>query len=446
MLDFLLVFILILANGIFAMAEIAIVSAKKSRLEPMARTGSRAAQTALNLIESPSNFLSTIQIGITLIGILAGALSGATLAEHVAPILAQVEWLAPYSRPLSLGLMVALVTYLSLIIGELVPKRLALNSPEQISMQVARPMYLLSVIGTPVVYLLTVSTDAVLRLLGMKTLEEPPVTEEELKSLLAQGASAGVFEQEEHQLVRRALDLDDRPITSVMTPRRDMIGLNINDSMLEVQNKVITSGFSRLPVFDGDYDRVIGIVRIPELMARYVEGQDVNLREYLYPPAFIPATASAAQALGLFRQTKIHTIMVIDEYGGVAGLITPTDILEFIVGQLPSIEDAADLYTEEIVQREDGSWLVDGLSSLHDLAATLPGGEKFLVADSRIQTINGFVMEQLSRIPSTGEVFTWSNFRFEIIDMDGKRIDKVLISSLEDEGISSPPQNNEPVS
>ncbi|MBX2997341.1 MAG: HlyC/CorC family transporter [Caldilineaceae bacterium] len=374
-----------------------------------------------------------------------GALSGATLAEHVAPILAQVEWLAPYSRPLSLGLMVALVTYLSLIIGELVPKRLALNSPEQISMQVARPMYLLSVIGLPVVSLLTISTDWVLRLLGMKPLEEPPVTEEELKSLLAQGASAGVFEQEEHQLVRRALDLDDRPITSVMTPRRDMVGLNINDSMAEIQLKVIASGFSRLPVFDGDYDRVIGIVRIPELMARYVEGQDVNLRDHLYPPAFIPATASAAQALGLFRQTKIHTIMVIDEYGGVAGLITPTDILEFIVGQLPSIEDAADLYAEEIVQREDGSWLVDGLFPLHDLATTLLGGEQFLAVDSRIQTINGFVMEQLSRIPTTGEVFIWSNFRFEIVDMDGNRIDKILIASVQDEEANLSVQKDEKI-
>jgi putative hemolysin len=432
MLDFLFVFTLIVANGVFAMAEIAIVSAKKSRLEPAARNGSKAAQTALALIESPSNFLSTVQVGITLIGVLAGALSGATLAAHVAPILAQVSWLAPYAEPLSLGLMVALVTYLSLIIGELVPKRLALNSPEQISMQVAIPMRLLSMIGAPIVYLLTLSTEAVLRLLGMKTLDEPPVTEEELKLLLAQGASAGVFEQEEHQLVRRALDLDDRPITSVMTPRRDMVGLNVNDSMAEIQSKVIASGFSRLPVFDGDYDRVIGIVRIPELMARYVEGQDVNLRDHLYPPAFIPATASAAQALGLFRQTKIHTIMVIDEYGGVAGLITPTDILEFIVGQLPSIEDEAEL-SLEIVQREDGSWLVDGLSSLHDLAAILPGGEQFLETDSRIQTINGFVMEQLSRIPATGEVFTWSNFRFEIVDMDGNRIDKVLIYSLADE-------------
>lgn len=444
MLDFLLVFLLIVANGIFAMAEIAIVSAKKSRLEPMARSGSKAAQTALALIESPSNFLSTIQVGITLIGVLAGALSGATLAAYVTPILARVEWLAPYSEPLSLGLMVALVTYLSLIIGELVPKRLALNSPERISMQVARPMQLLATLGAPVVYLLTLSTDAVLRLLGMKTLDEPPVTEEELKSLLVQGASAGVFEQEELQLVRRALDLDDRPITAVMTPRRDMVGLNINDSMAEIQEKAVTSGYSRLPVFDGNYDQVIGIVRIPELMARYIEGEDVDLKEYLYPPAFIPATASAAQALGIFRQTKIHTAMVIDEYGGIAGLITPTDILEFIVGQLPSIEDEADLYVE-IVQREDGSWLVDGLSSLHDLAATLPGGERFLATDSRIQTINGFVMEQLARIPATGDVFTWSTFRFEIVDMDGNRIDKVLIASLKDEPADPPDEHGDAV-
>jgi putative hemolysin len=440
MIDFLLVFILILANGVFAMAEIAIVSAKKSRLEPLARSGSKAAQTAIKLIDSPSNFLSTIQIGITLIGILAGALSGAALAERVAPLLAQVEWLAPYSRPISLGLMVALVTYLSLIIGELVPKRLALNSPERISMQVARPMQMLSVLGTPVVYLLTRSTEGVLRLLGMKALEEPPVTEEELKSLLAQGALAGVFEHEEHQLVRRALDLDDRPITSLMTPRRDMVGLDINDSIVEVQAKVIASGFSRLPVFDGDYDRVIGIVRTPELLARYAGGQDVELKEHMYPPVFIPATASAEQVLNLFRKTKIHTVMVIDEYGGISGLVTPTDILEFIVGQLPSIEEEIDSFME-IVQRKDGSWLVDGLTSIHDLAAVLPGGEQLLAVGSRIQTVNGFVMEQLSRIPATGEVFTWSSFRFEVVDMDGNRVDKVLISQLAEEGSDSIGEN-----
>jgi putative hemolysin len=443
MVDFLLVFILIIANGIFAMAEIATVSARKSRLEPLARSGSKSAQAVLKLLEAPSSFLSTIQIGSTLIGILIGALSGAALAERVAPLLAQVAWLEPYSRPISLVLMVALVTYLSLVIGELVPKRMALNSPERVAMRVARPVRFLSLLIAPVVYLLTISTDTVLRLLGMKTLQEPPVTEEELKALLVQGTVAGVFEQEEQQLVRRALDLDDRPITYLMTPRRDMVGLDINDALAEIQERVIDSGFSRLPVFDGEYDRVLGTVRTPELMALYAEGQPVDLKKHIYPPVFIPATASAAQVLDLFRKTKMHTVMVVDEYGSVTGLITPTDVLEFIVGQLPSIEDASDI-SVGIVQREDGSWLVDGLSSIDDLAAVLPDGDRLLSVSSRVQTVNGFVMEQLLRIPTTGELFTWSDLRFEIVDMDGNRVDKVLITQMLDAKADEAGTNNEP--
>jgi putative hemolysin len=370
MTDFLLILLLILANSIFAMSEIAIVSAKESRLEPLARAGNRAARATLKLINSPTRFLATIQIGSTLIGILAGALSGAALVDRVDPIVAQVGWLEPYSRPISFAVTVGLITYLTLVIGELVPKRMALNNPERIAMQMARPIQFLSLLGLPLIRVLTLSTEGILRLLRVTTIKGPPVTEEELKLLLAQGAKAGVFEQAEHQLVRRALDLDDRRITSVMTPRRDIIGLDINDSIEEIQAKVIDSGFARLPVFDGDADHVVGIVRTPQLLVQYARGHQVALTEYLYKAVFIPGTASPAQVLELFRQTQMHTVLVVDEYGGVMGLVTPTDILEFIVGQLPSIE--SEELPADIVQREDGSWLVDGLISIEDLLQRYP--------------------------------------------------------------------------
>jgi putative hemolysin len=441
MIDFILIFLLILANSIFAMSEIAIVSAKESRLEPLARSGNRAARATLKLINSPTRFLATIQIGSTLIGILAGALSGAALVDRVDPIVAQVGWLEPYSRPISFAVTVGLITYLTLVIGELVPKRMALNNPERIAMQMARPIQFLSLLGLPLIRVLTLSTEGILRLLRVTTIKGPPVTEEELKLLLAQGTKAGVFEQAEHQLVRRALDLDDRRITSVMTPRRDIIGLDINDSIEEIQAKVIDSGFARLPVFDGDADHVVGIVRTPQLLVQYARGHEVALKEYLYRAVFIPATASPAQVLELFRQTQMHTVLVVDEYGGIMGLVTPTDILEFIVGQLPSIESEG--LPADIVQREDGSWLVDGLISIEDLASALPNGDSLIQDNRRIQTLNGLVMEQLTRIPITGDTFTWSGFRFEVVDMDGNRVDKVLISQIIDESQSPPDEETD---
>jgi putative hemolysin len=441
MTDFLLILLLILANSIFAMSEIAIVSAKESRLEPLARSGNRAARATLKLINSPTRFLATIQIGSTLIGILAGALSGAALVDRVDPIVAQVGWLESYSRPISFAVTVGLITYLTLVIGELVPKRMALNNPERIAMQMARPIQFLSLLGLPLIRVLTISTEGILRLLRVTTIKGPPVTEEELKLLLAQGTKAGVFEQAEHQLVRRALDLDDRRITSVMTPRRDIIGLDINDSIEEIQVKVIDSGFARLPVFDGDADHVVGIVRTPQLLVQYARGHEVALKEYLYKAVFIPATASPAQVLELFRQTQMHTVLVVDEYGGIMGLVTPTDILEFIVGQLPSIESEG--LPSDIVQREDGSWLVDGLISIEDLASALPNGDSFIQDNRRIQTLNGLVMEQLTRIPITGDTFTWSGFRFEVVDMDGNRVDKVLISQIIDESQSPPDEETD---
>jgi len=440
MFDFLLILLLIVANGVFALSEIAVVSARKTRIEPAAREGDKNAQTALQLLESPTNFLSTVQIGITLIGVLAGALSGRTLAARLAPLLAQVEWLAPYSTTISLALVVTLITYLSLVIGELVPKRLALNDPEGIAIRVARPMYGLSRVALPLVHLLSASTEIAVRLLGVKPSDEPPVTEEELKSLLKQGTQAGVFEQSERQIVQRALDLDDLRVTSLMTPRPDITWLDLDDSAAEIRRKIIESGFSRLPVIDGDRDQVLGVARTTELLAHYTEKQTgeessnrepaMDLRQHIYDPVFIPSSASPVQAVELFRQFKLHTIMVVNEYGSVVGLITPTDILEFIVGQLPSVEFSWES-EPGIVQRDENSWLVDGMISIHDLAAALPEDNPCNGFDTRAQTLNGFVMQGLARIPGAGDVLEWSNCRLEVVDMDGNRVDKVLLT-LED--------------
>lgn len=429
MLDLLLILLLIILNGVFAMSEIALVSARESRLEPLARQNNAAARTVLRLKEAPNNFLSTVQIGITLIGILAGAVSGRTLADQLTPYLAEIPGLAPYSQTISLAIVVSLVTYLSLVIGELAPKRLALNNPEAISMWIARPMRWLSAVTAPLVRLLSMSTELLLRLLGSTPSEEPPVTEEELKTLLRQGTRAGVFEQTEQEVVGRALDLDDRRVTAVMTPRPDIVWIDLQDPEDVILQTIKESGFSRLPVIDGDSNQVEGIARANELLVRWAEDGVLAVREKLYSPVFVPASASPTQALELIRETRLHTILVVDEYGSVIGLITPTDILEFIVGQLPSLE-LPQFDEPNILRRDDGSWLVDGMIPLQDLAAKLPENNPFTTIHTQLQTLNGFIMKQLAHIPTTGEIFDWSGYRFEVVDMDGNRVDKVLISLL----------------
>jgi putative hemolysin len=426
--EIILIFLLLIANGVFAMAEIAVVSARNSRLEPLARQGNRAARAALDLIESPNSFLSTIQIGITLIGVLAGAVSGASLAARLAPVLAQVPWLAPYSQAVSLGIIVTLVTYFSLVIGELVPKRLALNNPEGISMRIALPMQGLALLARPLVRLLSLSTELALRLLRVERSTAPPVTEEELKSLLEQGAEVGVFERAEQRLVGRALDLDDWPVTVLMTPRSDITWLDVDASPAEIRRKVIASGFSRLPVADHGLDHVIGFVRIVDLLPRLLEGEKVELQENLLDPVFIPESATPAEAVRLFQQTRLHSLLVIDEYGGIMGLVTPTDILEFIVGQLPTLEPT----DPPVVQRDDGSWLVDGRTPIHELSHILASPILSRAFDSQIQTVNGLVMLMLGHIPVTGEVFEVDGLRWEVVDMDRNRVDKVLLSRVED--------------
>jgi putative hemolysin len=416
---------LTILNGLFAMSETALVSSRKARLGQRAEAGDSGSYVALDLAEDPTRFLSTVQIGISLIGVLAGAFGGATLAEPLANALSGVPGLAPYSWPVAFGIVVAGITYLSLIVGELVPKRLALNDPEAVASRMAPPMRLLSTLASPGVRLLASSTEVVLRLLGARRSEDPPVTEQEFEALLEEGERAGVFEEEERKLVGRALRLDDRPVRELMTPRPRIVWLDTEAPPQEHRRLVAESRHSYYPVARGDLDNLLGLASVKDAWARMMEGERVGLLEALRPPPLVPEGVPATAALEAFKRSGVPVALVIDERGNCEGLVTLTDILEALVGEVPDIhtpeEDAP------ILQRADGSWLVDGLTAADELKARL-GLRKLPNEDlDNYQTVGGLVMDQLGRIPAEGDRFEWGGFSFEVVDMHGRRVDKVLV-------------------
>jgi putative hemolysin len=425
--EFLFILLLIIANGIFSMSELAIVSARKVRLEQWAKEGNRKAKVALQLANSPNNFFSTAQIGITLIGILSGAVGGAAVAQRLKEVLNLVPVLAPYSETLSFFIVVAIITYLSLVVGELVPKRLALSNAEQIACFVAIPMRGLSKIGTPIVYLLSASTDALLYLLGIQITDEDPVTQEEINVLIARGAEAGTFEEAEQEMVERVFRLGDRPIKALMTPRTEIVWLDLDAPLIEMQQEVMASVFSRFPVARENLDSCLGIVQLRDFLAASLEGTELDLETSMRPPIFVAENTRALNVLELFKQTGSHMVLVTDEYGGVEGLVTINDLLEAIVGDLPSSDQQGD---RAIFQREDGSWLLDGMLSIDRVQEILEIEELPSDREGSYHTLGGFVMNYLRHIPSTGEHFNWEKFRFEVIDMDGTRVDKVLVSLI----------------
>jgi putative hemolysin len=425
MFEAVVIFLLILTNGIFAMAEIAVVSARKTRLQQWAEAGDTRARTALELANAPNQFLATVQIGITLIGILAGAFGGATLANELAAVLADISWLAPYSQPLSLGFVVLVITYLSLIVGELVPKRLALNNPERIAAVIASPMRALSRLAYPAVHLLGLSTEFVLRAFGMSPAMESPVTEEEIRTLIEQGTQAGMFEEAEQEMVERIFRLGDRRVSAVMTPRTEIIWLDRGASVEEIRHTITTSVHSRFLVADGSLDNILGIVHAKDLLVHCLGAQAVDLTATLHQPLYVPESMRAPRVLELFKQSGTHIALVIDEYGGIQGLVTPSDILEAIVGDLPV---AGEQFEPLAVQREDGSWLLDGMLSVDEFKELfdlghLPGEDQGVY-----QTLAGFIIMQLGRIPATSDYFEWEGLRIEVVDMDGNRVDKVLVT------------------
>ncbi|MFZ0406977.1 MAG: hemolysin family protein [Cyanobium sp.] len=422
-----LILVLIVANGIFSGSEIAVVSARKIRLEQLAEQGNGQARAALRLANAPNDFLSAVQIGITLIGILSGAVGGATLARRLEPLIASVPLLKAWSEGLSVAVVVGIITYLSLVIGELLPKRIALNNPEAVACAVARPMRWLAHWTAPLVHLLGRSTELLLNLLGIRTSTEPELTEEELKALIRQGAESGVLEEAEHDMVQRVFRLGDRSIRAIMTPRTEICWLDLNLARAQQLDQVTGSNHSRLPVARGNLDACIGILRGRNLLASELSGSTENLEELLQPPLYITESARALHVIEQFRQTGVHIALVTDEYGGIEGLVSLTDLMEAIVGDLPSAED---LDQPQIIRREDGSWLLDGALDVSEFKDLLERSSLPDEASGSFHTLGGFVLHVLGRVPRAGDHFSWDGLRFEVMDMDGKRIDKVLVAAL----------------
>ena len=424
--EILIVVLLVLANSVFALSEMAIISARKARLQKRAEDGNQGAKAALALSQEPTRFLSTIQVGITLIGVLSGAFGGATIAEEIAAVLDKVAWLKPYSEAIGVGIVVVAITYFSLIIGELVPKRIALNNAEGIAVKVAAPMSALARLATPVIALLSVSTEAVLRLLRIKPSREPAVTEDEVKLLIYEGARLGVFEEIEQEIVERVFRLGDRRVSSLMIYRTEMVWLDVEDALEANLSKITASGHSRFPVCKGNPDEILGILQVKDLFAQEQRGQAMDLQAALKPALFIPEGMSALELLDRLREKKSHLAMIIDEFGGITGLVTTHDVLEAIVGDIPTLEDRA--AEPDIVQRHDGSYLLNGTLSTHELMDLLELDNLPNQEEGNYETLGGMFMAGMGRIPNAGDTILWNGWRFEVVDMDGYRVDKVLAS------------------
>jgi putative hemolysin len=425
-LDLLLLAVLFLLNGVFAMSELAIASSRKTRLQQWADEGNGRAAAALQLAEHPNRFLATVQIGITLIGIITGFFGGAALSASVQQQLTRVPALAPYSAPVSVFLVVGLITYLSLLVGELVPKRLALQNPERIASLVAPPMLALSRVTAPIVWFLGVSSEFLLRLLGVREAGDAPVTEEEIEILLQEGAAAGVFAPAEHEMVEGIFDLGEREARELMTPRYRLIALDVDDPLEENLRKMADSPHQVFPVYEGDLDHLIGLAPVKKLWAASLAGEAIDLRTLADPALIVPETLPALTALERFRDRSVNVAMVVDEFGGVQGLLSLHDLMEAITGDLePS------LTTDQAwVQRPDGSWLLDGALPIHEVRDVLeldalPGEE-----DGAFETLGGFIMNRLERIPAVGDATDYGGLRFEVADMDGRRVDRVLVSQV----------------
>ncbi len=418
-LEILIVFLLIVLNGVFALSEMAVVSSRKARLQQRVNEGDLGAKTALHLAESPNAFLSTVQIGITLIGVLAGAVGGAAIAEPVAAWIDDVPWLAEHAGSIALGSVVLVITSLSLVLGELVPKRLALHNPERAAMIVAGPMLFVSRLFSPLVWLLGASTDLMLRLLGVKPNLEPPVTEEELLVQLDQGTQAGVFGEVEQDMVEGVFRLHDRRVFSLMTPRSEIVWLDVNDSPEEIKKVIEESPFSQFPVCEDSLDTVLGVIKARDLLLESLHGAPLRLKLNLQSVTYVPETAHASRALEVFKAGEAEMLIVVDEFGSVEGLLTISDILEEIVGDIQDGEPQA-------TQRQDGSWLLDGMLDVEDFKEIF--NIRHLPDEDEYETLGGFIMNHLGSVPHESDMFEWGGLRFEVMDMDGNRVDKVMVS------------------
>lgn len=425
-LEIVFILALLLANGLFAMAEIALVAARKARLKTLVENGNNGAKLALALSNSPGRFLSTVQVGITLVGVLAGAVGGARIASYLADVLKKVPFIAGQADVISLFLVVALITYLSVIIGELVPKRLALQNPERIASALARPMHGLSLFASPLVSLLNHSSDFLMNALGVRKAAESSVSEEEVRVLIDEGLSAGIFKKAEKEMVEGVFELDEQTVGDLMTPRARMIWLSLDDPDEENWRKIAGSGHSHFPVYQGTRDNVIGMISVKSLWANLSLAGRVELRALVTPPLYVPTAMPAGKLIEEFKKSGKHIALVVDEFGGLQGLVTLNDVMMAIVGNLPEREQRHD---PKAMLRQDGTWLIDAMLDIDDtkkkleIDDDLPGEN-----ENRFSTLGGFVLYRLGHIPREGEKFLWDRFEFEVIDMDRQRIDKVLIT------------------
>lgn len=426
--EIIIILLLILFNGVLSMSEIALISARKSKLETEAKKGNKSAKTALDLSSEPNRFLSTIQIGITLIGILTGLYSGEAFAYDFAKVIGKIPVLEPYSIGIAKTIIVIIVTYLTLVLGELVPKRLGMSIPERIAKIVAKPMKILSYITTPIVWLLSKSTSFLVKLLGIKDDDSSKVTEEEIKAIVREGYNVGEVQEVEQDIVERVFSLGDRDVGSIMTYRGDLVWLDIRDNSETILEKVKNSMHDIYPVVSGNLDNLLGVVYLKDLFGN-INAIDFSLEKYIRIAQFMPENQSVYNALEQFKKANVKYGFVIDEFGDIQGIVTLKDIMEALVGQVHE-----DIEGKDIIEREDNSWLVDGQCSFYDFLEYFD--QEDLYAEDNYNTLSGLILDILEHIPKEGEKLSWHNFKFEIIDMDGARIDKVLVRQ-EADGLSN---------
>lgn len=424
MIEIFIILILVFLNGFFAMSEIAIVSSKKARLEDLAQKGKRGAKIALSLITEPEKFLSTVQVGITLIGIVAGAYGGIAIAEDITPLIQKIDLFEEAADEISIIFVIAVITYLSLVIGELVPKTIAFNNPETIAVIVAPIMKLLSAAVSPVIWFLTISTKLFLRTFRIKQNTQPPITEEELKILLEQGSKHGTLETKEAEMIQSIFRFGDRKADSIMTLRKDVVWINANDSSEKIKEIIMKYKFSKYPVCDGSLDKMLGVISIRDFLENYFSNDEVDLRSIMIQPVIVTEYSNSLKILEKFRQSKNYIAIVIDEYGAVQGLITLHDLVENIFGDLPEIFEQNE---EEIFYEKDGSMLIEGSFLVDELEELL---KIYLQDKDKYNTLGGLIMYHLNRIPNTGDSFELAHYLFKVVDMDGKRVDKVLVKKI----------------
>ena len=420
--EIMIVLLLVLVNGILAMSELAVVSARRARLQAMAERQVSGARRALKLAENPGRFLSSVQIGITLVGILAGAFSGASLGGRLSAWLASLGIQPSWADPIGLGLVVAVITYLSLIIGELVPKQLALRNAEGIACFVAPAMTLIAKAASPAVDLLDASGKAVLLLIGRESVQESVVTEEEIRMLIAEAESAGVLDSDERQMISGVMHLSNRPVRAVMTPRPEVDLIDLSQNATEIRKRIVESVHSRLPAHHGNPDEIAGIINAKDMLDAYLKGRKPDPRKHIKKAPVVPDTMDALDTVMRLKESEVHMGLVHDEFGHFEGIVTSADILEAIVGAFKTEEGEPE---PEAIQRDDGSWLVAGSMPADELASLL----KLTLPSKRLyHTVAGLVLEKLGRLPQAGESFTFEAWRFEVVDLDGRRVDKVMIS------------------